>query len=177
MKKKDTSHIGFRNGNLFCFHCGGSYETKMPMPISVYAKTLEVFSGVHADCKPTWKVPEPDMTQSAEQRMLWWLKDGEHGISSEAMFAVLGNGTTKAQVLNRLNHPCDPDDFRRCYLLLKAVPEFKSDLHKLKNISPVWSALVDNWEELTRMLEELMAMEKGKQKANGMYDLMKNIGC
>ena len=69
--------------------------------------------------------------------------------------------------------PSDPDDFKRCYLLLKAVPQLKTDLHKLKALSPTWSNLVDNWDKLTEMLEEQLRTKK----ANGMYEFMKSLGA
>jgi hypothetical protein len=69
--------------------------------------------------------------------------------------------------------PADPDDFRRCYLLIKAVPQWKERLVELKSLSETWSKLVDNWDKLTEMLEEQMRT----RKANGMYELMNSLGC
>lgn len=48
-----------------------------------------------------------------------WLLRGERGSSSEAMFAVL-TGLSKG---NERAYPSDPDDLRRCRLLLEHVPE------------------------------------------------------
>jgi hypothetical protein len=53
-----------------------------------------------------------------------------------------------------IHHPYDPDDFSRCYKLLEAVPEWKSQINKLKRLSPEWNNLVENWSELTDMFEK-----------------------
>ena len=74
-----------------------------------------------------------------------------------------------------INHPHDPDDFRRCYLLLKAVPEWKKDLHKLKGLSPAWSNLVDHWNELTEMFERNEREDWKNHKKIGMYELMQKL--
>jgi hypothetical protein len=70
-----------------------------------------------------------------------------------------------------INHPYDPDDFSRCWKLLEAVPEWKTELHKLKPLSEAWSNLVDNWDKLN---EYFMDIQKGK-KANGMYEFMQTL--
>lgn len=69
-------------------------------------------------------------------------------------------------------HPHDPDDFRRCYMLLFMVPEWKELLHEIKGESDVWEKLIDNWDQLTTMLEEQLA-----GKRNNMYQFMKKLGC
>lgn len=116
-----------------------------------------------------------DQSLSERDKALWWKddKNGEHGMSSivlwERLFYPIDSNER-----NRLNryHPSDPDDFRRCYLLLETVPEWKEKLHLLKDLSPVWSNLVDNWAELTRLLLEQMAGKK-----NNMYEFMQTLGC
>jgi len=132
----------------------------------------KAFIKLHKDCRQTWVQPEADLTTTVHQRMQFWLTQGERGTSSETIFSVLGGDSGWCRHPNVYCHPLDPDDFRRCYLLLETIPEWKADLHKLKEISLVWSNLVDNWPELTQLLEEQMRTHK----ANGMYDLMKSCG-
>jgi hypothetical protein len=127
------------------------------------------FDKEHENCKGTWKQPEPDKNLSVIEKMNFWLQKGEHGMSSETIFQVISG----QRITDRLTHPYDPDDFRRCYLLIKAIPEWKEELYLLKTISPVWSKLVENWDKLTEMLEEQMKT----CKPNGMYEFMHSLGC
>jgi hypothetical protein len=169
-KKMASDHTGIRNGQLFCFNCGESQEIPNRISVELFAEFTKSFSKIHKKCPQTWKQPEVDQNKNILDKMYFWLNHGERGISSETMFEILGN--TNLDVRYRI-HPIDPDDFRRCYLLLETIPEWKGDLDKLRNLSPVWSNLVDNWNKLTEMLKEQMQTKK----ANGMYEFMKSLGC
>lgn len=93
-----------------------------------------------------------------------WLKYGEKGISSRAIF-----GAITGLWLDYDNcTPSDPSDFNRCYKLIKEVPEWKEELHKVSLISKEWKNVVDNWDKLSEMLEK---------KDDGMYSFMKTLGC
>jgi len=86
------------------------------------------------------------------QSALEWLRTGERGISSEAIFSHL----TGIRVLNPtwgLDGPHDFGDFRRCELLLEAVPEFRERFGEMKTVSPYWARLVDEWPNLVRELD------------------------
>lgn len=156
-------HTVFRNGNLFCTHCGMEYVLTMPIPIDQMTKTIEVFNGVHADCKKTWKEPVADHSKSIRERALWWLQYSETGASSKTMYNCLtGNRDFE------INHPHDADDFSRCYKLLLAIPEWRKELHKLKRLSQAWSNLVDNWDKLTEMYE-------AKEPSSKMYNFMQTL--
>ena len=151
-----------RNQKLFCLNCGGSFALAFPVPVKEMSKKIKAFDVLHKDCPATWKEPEVDQGKSIEEKANFWLLNGEHGTSSMAMCrALMNNPVSKA-------HPFDPDDFRRCYLLLKTVPEWKSELHKVAKLSPEWSRLIEKWDELTLMLESMMK----DHKPNGMYELM-----
>jgi hypothetical protein len=159
--------IIIRNGSLlFCDHCGGEFKLKLPMPVNEIIEKMQAFKQLHKDCVKTWQQPQPDMNQSEYERVVWWWNYGEHGLSSEAIYYTM---IRSAKVIT--GHPYDPDDFRRCYLLLEAVPEWKERLDELKVLSKQWSNLVDNWDKLTGLLEE--QMKTGKP--NGMYELMQNV--
>lgn len=146
----------------------------LPMPVELASDFMKSFNRMHKNCTKTWTEPvaEPNnenTSRSIAQNMEWWLTKGEHGISSETMFYHLSG----RRVGRHESPPSDPDDFRRCYLLLKAVPQWRVDLHKLKAVSQTWANLVDNWDLLTEKLEDMMK----NKKANGMYELMKSYGC
>ena len=166
-----AEHTTIRNGNLFCTHCGGEKKLVYPMPVDNMTKEINTFMGLHKNCKPTWVQPMPAELLLTEEKAEFWLANGERGVSSETMFEVLAY----RRILGGLPgcHPCDPDDFRRCYLLLKTVPEWKHQLNRLRTLSPVWSKLVDNWDKLTELLEDQLK----NHKPNGMYELMKKLGC
>ena len=144
---------------------------------------IDVFEKGHINCEKVWKQPEADLTQSVPQRAVWWAVYGEHGTSSNTIWNVLsqdklGGVKFDYEYLKRVmippsayDHPYDPSDFKRCYMLLKAIPEWRLELDKMKAISPVWSKLVDNWDKLTEMLEQMM---KDDQDV-GMYKFMQEL--
>lgn len=151
-----------RNQKLFCLNCGGEFAISFPLPVADMSKKMKAFDILHKDCPTTWKEPIADQSMSIEKKANFWLTNGEHGMSSMAMCrALMDNPISKS-------HPYDPDDFRRCYLLLKTVPEWKLELHKVAALSPEWSNLVNIWDTLTALLEEQFKTKK----ANGMYELM-----
>lgn len=155
-----------RNQKLFCLNCGGEFILTYPMEVDAMSKKMKSFDDLHKDCKPTWKEPEVDLTLTQQERADWWLKHGERGMSSEFIFNMLQNG-----IAERVSLPQDPDDFKRCYKLLKAIPEWRERLHELKNTSSQWSKLIDNWDNLTEMFEDMLVCKKD----NGMYDFMNKI--
>lgn len=168
-KTKKKEHTGFRNGNFFCFNCGGEYNPHLPQPVDMMSAMLKQFAKTHKNCAKTWIEPVAETEGKTEKENAdWWAKHGEQGISSKTMFKYLDG---RDLLTGRECTPSDPDDFRRCYLLLKAVPQWKAKLHLLKPLSPAWSNLVDNWDKLTEMLEDLMV----KKKDNGMYDFMQTL--
>jgi hypothetical protein len=57
--------------------------------------------------------------------------------------------------------------------ILYQVPEFRERLPEMKDISEVWSKLVDNWGEF----EFLYYEECGTGRCPKLFDRMKEIGC
>jgi hypothetical protein len=102
-----------------------------------------------------------------------WLLKGDRGISSETIF-----GAISGLVISSCKYPpADPSDFYRCYKLIKAVPEWKSELHKVAELSKTWKNVIDNWDKLSELLEQIEWRDKGISASNGMYDFMKQLGC
>lgn len=178
------THTTIRNKNLFCLHCGKEWVLKVPVGVTEMIETMKTFNELHKNCKPEWKQPEPDMATSVLERVIWWTKHGDHGTSSQTMWCVLTkiypdfkfNYEDLIKVLiseKEYTHPLDPNDFYRCYMLLKAVPEWRNELHKLNRLSVVWEKLVENWDKLTLLLEHQIKTNK----PNDMYEIMKNLGC
>lgn len=84
-----------------------------------------------------------------KDRVLDWFGRGEVGASSKAM-ALAAVGVPDAE----RDHPYDPDDFRRCLLLLDHVPEIRDEFDAIAAMSPTWSALVERWDELEKLFYE-----------------------
>jgi hypothetical protein len=162
--------ITIRYEKLFCLKCGGEFAITYPISVLEMATKTKAFNTLHKDCKQTWVEPEADQSKNALQKAMWWIDNGRVGSSSKTMWSCLmGNYNFP------VNIPYDPDDFSRCYKLLEAVPEWKSQLHKLKPLSKQWSNLVDNWDKLTEMYE-LNTKENWKNsKKIGMYDFMQTL--
>jgi hypothetical protein len=81
-----------------------------------------------------------------------WLRSGARGISSEAIFSHL----TGLMISRRaqMGPPGDPDDMRRCRLLLEQVPTFRADLHRMGEVSKRWEAIVARWDEGCALMDE-----------------------
>lgn len=157
-----------RNSKFFCPKCGGEEAVKTPIELTEFAKKGKAFVKKHAKCEQTWKPREVLPGKSIEERMDYWLKSGERGVSSETMFERLSG---RGLGLGYKCHPLDPNDFRRCYLLLKLIPEWKYNLDRLRDLGFEWAQLVNNWDKLTEMLEEQLSTKK----PNGMYEFMKEL--
>ncbi len=80
-----------------------------------------------------------------------WLATGERGISSET---IVGHLTGTPMLPVRPREPLDPDDLRRCELLLRQVPLARMAFTHMRTASPAWAALVDEWAQLVTLLEE-----------------------
>lgn len=168
--KSKVKHTTIRNDKFFCLNCGGEWQLQMPIPVKEFAEKGNAFNVLHQDCKPTWKQPVVSQDKDINEKMMFWLAQGERGISSETMFEKLSGKKLRDSYHC---HPSDPDDFRRCYLLLETIPEWKSRLCELRDLSLVWDKLVTHWDRLTKMLEEQLKTHK----TNGMYEFMKELGC
>ena len=177
LAKKTKGKTGFRNEKLFCFNCGGSYQIPYPQPVSMATALMTQFAKDHKDCEPTWKEPTNETEGKTElQNAEWWAINGEHGTSSTTMFNHLSR-TLQIRALKNEGptHPSDPDDFSRCYKLLRAVPQWKGKLNNLRTISPVWEKLVDNWEKLTEMYERNVKEDWKYHKQIKMYEFMNSL--
>jgi len=77
-----------------------------------------------------------------------WLIFGERGSSSNAIVQKL----VYDRMPTGFNDPADPSDFRRCELLLRAVPSLRLEFHRMAEISPRWAGLVNRWGEILEAL-------------------------
>lgn len=159
-----------RNQKLFCLNCGGDFTLAFPVPVGEMKKKMKAFDSLHKDCKPTWIEPVVDQSRAIKDKAMWWIGNGETGMSSETMWnCLIGNKDFD------INHPYDPDDFSRCYKLLETVPEWKTEIGKLKPLSIQWNNLVNNWQKLTEMYEKNTAEKWKNSKEIGMYEFMQTL--
>jgi hypothetical protein len=81
----------------------------------------------------------------AQSKVMDWFCTGETGLSSKTIAYWLA---FDKKFERGTNYPRDPADFDRCLRLLDRVPEMRPQLHRLKELSPTWAALVDRWDEI-----------------------------
>ncbi len=84
-----------------------------------------------------------------KEQVLLWMANGEVGTSSKTM-ALRAIGMRNRDE----GHPYDPDDLRRCLLLLEAIPAIRTHSEAIAAASQQWRALVDNWDELEALFLE-----------------------
>ncbi len=92
------------------------------------------------------------------KRAVAWLRWGEVGLSSKTIWDCLApkelrlNPFRKEHVEpSRPSVPCDISDFRRCWLLLRLIPEWQTRLNEVAEKHPAWKALVEHWNELEKL--------------------------
>lgn len=105
-----------------------------------------------------------------------WMLNGEHGVSSDTIFAVMIGATTPTRRAFG-NWPHDPDDFRRCLLLIERVPEWNSRIGEMAKLGKEWAAVAAHWDEWSALFEEERAgRTTGGWTAPRLYDAMKAEG-
>lgn len=81
-----------------------------------------------------------------------WSSAGDAGVSSRTIVQTL----TGARLLGNRGPctPSDPDDFGRCYRVLRLFPELRARLHEVADKHHAWRGLIDNWTELEALYEQ-----------------------
>lgn len=108
-----------------------------------------------------------------QTKTIQWLAQDETGASSEAMAFWIAFDQA---VPDRGAYPHDPADLDRCLRLLDAVPEMRPLLGKMASVSPVWAALIAQWEPIVRLhLDEVGLGWSKARNAPRTYDLMRKV--
>lgn len=89
------------------------------------------------------------MDQDAYKKALEWVLSGDTGVSSKTILSAC-MGVKNGSVFGN-DVPRGPSDFGRCYRLLEAVPEIKSEFKKMAAIVPKFGPYIEAWEELEAM--------------------------
>lgn len=118
---------------------------------------------------------EEENTSGLSKAATQWLATGERGLSSETLFSYL-TGHDIQDKGDENCYPHDPDDLRRCMLLLDQCQELKPNLPRIVQAGPVWAALFARWDELTAAFEAEVPDWRGRNwSAPKTYALMKEI--
>ena len=88
-----------------------------------------------------------------------WLLDGEVGSSSMTIWHVMTGEPMKRGWSPRI--PLDPDDLRRCLLLLERFPVWTERLPEVAARYPEWRRLVEEWASLADQLRSEVARTPG----------------
>lgn len=172
MKKRDIDWVlpGGKPGEMgYCTRCGRGLCINLPQPMEIAIACMEAFVSMHSKCPPGKYVEKP--AQSPEE----WAIGRDAGISSLTIYQAITGNVSKD---GRLDIPYDPDDFGRCYRLLKLFPAWREQLPKVIDICPKWRPFVEAWDELTAMYEAAgWANPNGREKSDGgkMYQRMKKL--
>lgn len=111
------------------------------------------------------------MTVILNSDVVEWMRSGERGTSSEAIVSRL---TGCPMGRKDFPYPRDPDDLRRCVLLLEACPTLAERFGEMASASPTWSRMVASWSTLVATFDaEKPGWRKGwKGPATKTYNAM-----
>ena len=171
-------HFG-RNSMLQCRHCGYTFDPKLPQPMGALLALSNWFAGEHAECKISGRGlactycdqfgHDPKACPKLQPKTpREWIDGPDTGISSKAICRTYLGGHPAA---NEARPPQDPDDFGRCYRLLKLFPDMQGVLATLAERHPAWSPLVREWEALTELYEQ----EEPSGKCPKLFKLMEML--
>lgn len=142
---KKKNHVGMGGTGMRCLNCGTEESVHYPVRIGVLKAIGTAFEREHKNCKPSeagrkrFEFATPDE----------WIRSWDTGISSKVLWTFFtGRGVAERCA------PHDPDDFGRCYRLLKAFPEWRARLFEVGETFSEWSPLVLRWVELESLYEQ-----------------------
>lgn len=103
-----------------------------------------------------------------------WIIEGEVGTSSRTIWAVMMSIVTEPRRCNQhYDIPHDPDDFSRCYKLIKLFPEWKERLQEVSTVFPKWIPYIREWDKLSKLY--LKCVKDWHKHWNEMYDFMREL--
>ena len=109
---------------------------------------------------------------------LRWIAGGDTGVSSKAIWSHMMTGELPDDPFTAFGTwPSDPDDFGRCYRLLKLMPEWRPRMNEMGKHGRGWAALVPVWEELTAMYEAEIdtTQSRHRGRADRLYARMQEL--
>lgn len=144
-----------------CTRCGRGLSLGGPQALPVVVAAINAFVKMHAHCKEgDFKEPETNTPEA-------WLRGRDTGISSQTIYAVMMN----QHLRNHYDVPHDPEDFGRCYRLLKLFPAWRERLGEVVARFPAWGPIVREWDRI----QELYEAELSSGTAPKCYELMQQL--
>lgn len=116
---------------------------------------------------PAREVRERPIRATIPRAAVEWEAGNDTGISSRNIWRHMALGV---QPDGAFGYPHDPDDFGRCYRLLKAVPEWRERIGEMARY-PIWRGLVKQWDRLEALY--LKEIRGGTGMAPECYRAMK----
>lgn len=105
-----------------------------------------------------------------------WIGDGDTGTSSLTIWAVL---MKRVSPDGNFYYPLDPDDFGRCYRLLKIMPEWRNRLGEVAEAYPPFAPFVREWDRISALYEHELehgpVSKRGYRMAPQTYALMQEL--
>ena len=99
------------------------------------------------------------MIKNLTDEIVHWLAIGERGTSSEAIVEFLTGVKCVRSPFPCGGHPLDPDDLRRCRLLLDSCPGLVSHFReKMGGCSAYWRELLEVWDDLCETMDKEVPM-------------------
>lgn len=135
---------------------------EMPQNLEVVTAAMKAFVRVHKRCRDTGRTEERP-TSPRE-----WIESRDTGTSSLTICSII---TGFPNPHGRCDIPHDPQDFGRCYRLLKLFPQWRPLLPQVAEKEPDWIPFVREWDRLTEMYEKAMESDDGRE----MYAFMKGL--
>jgi hypothetical protein len=167
-RTKDAPWVkaGGKAGELgHCGRCGKGLAMDLPQSVEVVTAAMKAFAKVHSRCADTGRT-EPRPMSPRE-----WMQSRDTGTSSLTIFSVI---TGIPSPHGHYDVPHDPDDFSRCYRLLKLFPDWVNLLPSVAIKMPNWKPFVENWPKLTEMYEKALP-STGHVYWQEMYDFMREL--
>lgn len=93
-----------------------------------------------------WTAPTRSDGEGIPKAAAAWIKSGERGMSSEAIWMHMACGASDG------SFPLDAADFYRCHRLLIQVPAWQGRIGEMAVYGRHWAALSARWEEIDRLL-------------------------
>lgn len=116
-----------------------------------------------------------------DKKAILWLENGERGMSSMALCYHLGSDSLKSYMEKEYSdysfkdHPHDNSDLNRCYKYLEAVPAGYEKLDKIKDVSPEWNILIENFPVLKEQLVKALSDLENEELSNNLYQNMRSL--
>lgn len=151
---------------LECRKCetGFDHEVVVDAPVEVFTASLRAVycPNCGADCKHIGlggALPGlRPVAASVEDRAEWWFRNGDTGTSSLTIWHVF---TGRPSPHRDFCWPWDPDDFRRCRILLNLIPEWREELCRVGVVFPWFEPFARRWDEFERLYVEEVPDDKG----------------